>query len=204
MRKIPIILTAFLCLIAIASMAQFVFPVDSSNGRISFSSLEPTGMPCIEFINKAKEWFTQYYRKNSFEDRFGITRKGKPVFLKEDKIAKTIAGKCGFLIRYPKDRSGLNQEGVFISFILELKPTDSTSSLQMTDFVCYSVSGVQNDMRPPEYNMEIYNEPRMNDMDYVQDHVIPQVVKGIRAIREELLRYIRLGPDTGPKLPKIL
>jgi hypothetical protein len=186
-------------LLCLYADAQLRFPMDSATEKITYLSSESPGIGKAEMYGRTKAWFLQYYKTSRFEDHLKITRKGKPLNLVEDKSMQSISGKGGFYVMYPNDRSGLNMEQTFIMFTLTVQFSDTAFQAQITDILCIGAQTSQQDMRPPEYPLEAYNERRLNEKDYVQDFVIPQVTNGIRKVQEELSAAIRNGPIQSSK-----
>lgn len=177
---------------------QALFPIDNVSNKVSYKKIEIVTVPKVEMYNRTRTWFLNYYRTSKFEDYFRITKNGKPIHLVESKTANSITGKCGFYIMYPNDdRSGLNMEQTFIMFTLTVRFKDGTYESLITDFICFGAQTSKGNMRPPQFGLEAYNEGKLNDLDYVQQYVIPQVNNSVRKVQEELSRNIRLGNITG-------
>ena len=181
-----------------SSHAQALFPVDNTSSKVSYKKTEDVTVSKIDMYNRTKTWFLNYYRISKFEDHFRITKNGKPVQLVESKTASSITGKCGFYIMYPNDdRSGLNMEQTFVMFTLTVRFKDGGYESLITDLICFGGQTSKGNMRPPQFGLEAYNERKLNDLDYVQQYVIPQVNNSVRKVQEELSRNIRLGNITG-------
>jgi|GEM_PF-3261452 len=191
--KKTLFLLAFLYL-QLNGIGQDFFQSDQTSGKISFSKSEDIPVPKADKYNRVKTWFINYYKTSRFEDYFRVTKKGKPVYLVENKNNNSITGRCGFYIMYPTEGSGLVIEQTFVMFTMTISFTNTGYTNQISDLICFSNNtSSRNDMRPPEYGLEAYNERRLNDRDYVQQYVIPQVKNSIRKIQDELSRNIRYG-----------
>ncbi|MBW0177000.1 hypothetical protein [Sediminibacterium sp.] len=193
MKKTLLLLS--LLYLQLSGMGQAYFPSDQSTGKISFHKTEEIAVSKADKYNRVKTWFMNYYKISRFEDQFRVTKKGKPVYLVENKNKNSIAGRCGFYIMYPLETSGLVMEQTFVMFTMTISFTNTGYKNQISDIICFSSKTTSNvqDMRPPEYGLEAYNERRLNDRDYVQQYIIPQVNNSIRKVQEELSRNIRYG-----------
>lgn len=190
-----IFLLFFLLSLQLSGISQLLFPVDAASGKVYYHKTEETGITKAEKYNRVKTWFLNYYKTSRFEDHFRVTKKGKPVYLAENKNNNSITGRCGFYIMYPVESSELVIEQTFVMFTMTISFTNTGYKNQITDLICFSrkTTGASGDMRPPEYGLEAYNERRLNNRDYVQQYVIPQVNNSVRKIQEELSRNIRYG-----------
>lgn len=196
------LLTGFISLILLAKLqAQVFFPVDENSGKVFYTRLEKMPVSKSDIYNRTKIWFINYYRTSKFEDHFKITRKGKPVLLVENKNKTSITGKYGFYVMHPTETSGLVMDQTFVTLTMTISFTDSGYKNHITDLICYSSNtNASNNMRPPEFGLEAFNEMRLNRQDYVQQYIIPQVTNSIRKIQDELSRTIRYGNLTEAKL----
>ncbi len=181
--------------------AQVFFPVDENSGKVFYTRIENMPVSKSDIYNRTKTWFINYYRISRFEDHFKVTRKGKPVMLVENKNKSSITGKCGFYVMHPTEASGLVMEQTFVTLTMTISFTDSGYKNHITDLICYSSNtNSGNNLRPPEFGLEAFNEMRLNRQYYVQQYIIPQVTNSIRKIQDELSRNIRYGNLTEAKL----
>lgn len=181
--------------------AQVFFPVDANSGKVFYTRIENMPVSKSDIYNRTKTWFINYYRISRFGEHFKVTRKGKPVMLLENKNKSSITGKCGFYVMHPTEASGLVMDQTFVTLTMTISFTDSGYKNHITDLICYSSNtNAGNNMRPPEFGLEAFNEIRLNRQDYVQQYIIPQVTNSIRKIQDELSRTIRYGNLTEAKL----
>ncbi len=182
-------------------IAQAFFPIDESSGKVFYTRTETIPVSKSDKYLRAKTWFINYYRISSFEDHFKVTKRGKPVMLIENKNKFSITGKCGFYIMHPSESSGLIMNQTFVTLTMTLSFTDSGYKNHITDLICYTANTTAgNNMRPPEFGLEAFNELRLNRQEYVQKYIIPQVTNSVRKIQDELSRNIRYGNLTEARL----
>ncbi|MBL0882836.1 MAG: hypothetical protein IBJ16_05725 [Chitinophagaceae bacterium] len=143
---------------------------------------------------RTKNWLLYQYATSKFEDHFHISKKGKPVYLYEDKRMRNISCKYGFYIMYPvEDLSGLNMEQTFIMYTLTVHFTDSAFESRLTDLKCFTTNINTNNMRPPQFDLETYNSVQINGLAHVQQYIIPQDINSVRKVHDDLDRNIRYG-----------
>lgn len=174
--------------------AQLRLPTDDLSGKIVFAKTSSVELPRSEMYKRTKNWLLYQYATSKFEDHFNISKKGKPVYLAEDARMRTISGKYGFYIMYPiEDLSGLNMEQTFVTYTLTVNFKDTAFESKVSDLKCYTTATSKNGMRPPQFDLETYNSPQLNQLDHVQQYIIPQVLNSVRKIHEDLYRNIRYG-----------
>jgi len=174
--------------------AQLRLPTDDHSGKVVFAKTSSVGLPKSEMYKRTKNWLLYQYATSKFEDYFNISKKGKPVFLQEDARMRSISGKYGFYIMYPiEDLSGLNMEQTFVTYTLTVNFKDTAFESKVSDLKCYTTATSKNGMRPPQFDLETYNSPQLNQLDHVQQYIIPQVLNSVRKIHEDLYRNIRYG-----------
>lgn len=195
MKKIALFMLLLCC--SYISKAQLFFPTDEHTGKVSFTKEEAVAIPKPEMFRRTKVWLLNTYKTSKFEENFKLTRKGKPVYFTEGKNMSYITAKYGFYVMYPNnDMSGLNMEQTFVMYTLTIKFAKDTFHSTITDMICYGTATGGMDMRPEEYVLEAYNEPKLNRQDFVQYYIIPQVTNSVRRIQQELYRNIRYGNIT--------
>jgi hypothetical protein len=187
---IPFLLLFFLQ----QSSAQLKFPTDDHSGKVAFVKTSSVVLPRIEMYKRTKNWLLYQYATSKFEDHYNISKKGKPVYLYEDARMRSISGKYGFYIMYPiEDLSGLNMEQTFVMYTLTVNFKDTAFESKVSDLKCYTTATSKNGMRPPQFDLETYNSAQLNQLDHVQQYIIPQVLNSVRKIHEDLYRNIRYG-----------
>ena len=191
-------LLAPLLLLHLCVHSQVFFPVDAVSGKVFYTKTEDIEVSKTEKYNRAKTWFMNYYKTSRLDDQFSVSKKGRRLYLIEDKSKNTLTGRCGFYIMFPAEGSGLIMDQTFVMFTMTISITNTGYKNHISDLICFSGKTNNNgDMRPPEYGLEAYNERRLNDKDYVQQYIIPQVTNSIRKVQEEVSRNIRYGNLTG-------
>jgi hypothetical protein len=192
MKKMILFVLAFhfVC----SAMSQSYFPVDESSGKIHYQLTEEISVSHAEKFNRTKTWFMNYYKTSGLEEHFLVTRKGRLVHLTESKNKTSLSGKCGFYIMYPSEGSALVMEQVFVLFTMTIKFTGTGYENHITDMQCFTAktNSVTN-MRPLEFGLEAYNGQQLNRLDYVQQHVIPQVTNSVKKIQQDVSRNLRYG-----------
>lgn len=189
-------LLPFFCTVVLLNpvFSQKGFPVDDISGKVVFKKTTTVFLPRAEMYKRTKNWFLYQYATSKFENYFKISRNGKPVYLAEDKNMRSISGNYGFYIMYPvDDRSGLNMEQTFVLYTLTVNFKDSSFESKISNLKCFNTATSKKGMRPPEYNLETFNERQLNQLDYVQQYIIPQVTNSVRKIHDDLYRNIRYG-----------
>jgi len=181
-------------LMTISLYSQKGFPVDEVSGKVEFNKTSTVILPKSEMYKRTRNWLLYQYATSKFEDHFNISKKGKPVYLSEDKRMQRISSKYGFYIMYPvEDFSGLNMEQTFVMYTLTVNFKDSAFESKVSDLKCYNTATSKNGMRPPQFDLETYNSAQLNGLDHVQQYIIPQVLNSVRKIHEDLYRNIRYG-----------
>lgn len=189
-------LFVLILLISVFSYAytQQRFPTDDISGKVSFKKNTSILLPKSEMYKRTKNWLLYQYATSKFEDHFKIAKRGKPVQLIEDKYKRSISGNYGFYIMYPiDDQSGLNMEQTFVMYTLTVSFKDSSYESKVHNLKCFNTATSKRGMRPPQYDLETFNERQLNQLDYVQQYIIPQVSNSVRKVHEELYRNIRYG-----------
>ncbi len=183
----------FICTLQQLS-AQLKFPTDDPSGKVVFKKTSTVILPKSEMYKRTKNWLLYQYATSKFEDYFNISKKGKPVYLAEDSRMRNISSRYGFYIMYPvEDMSGLNMEQTFVMYTLTVNFKDSAFESKVSDLKCFTTATSKNGMRPPKFDLETYNSAQLNQLDHVQQYIIPQVMNSVRKIHEDLYRNIRYG-----------
>ena len=183
----------FICTLQQLS-AQLKFPTDDPSGKVVFKKTSTVILPKSEMYKRTKNWLLYQYATSKFEDYFNISKKGKPVYLAEDSRMRNISSRYGFYIMYPvEDMSGLNMEQTFVMYTLTVNFKDSAFESKVSDLKCFTTATSKNGMRPPKFDLETYNSAQLNQLDHVQQYIIPQVMNSVRKVHEDLYRNIRYG-----------
>ena len=189
----------FIQLICILILQEITYsqnrlPIDETSGRIVFSTTSSVVLSKSEMYKRTKNWLLYQYATSKFEDHFNISKKGKPVYLAEDSRMRSISGKYGFYIMYPiEDMSGLNMEQTFVMYTLTVNFKDSAFESKLSDLKCFTTATSNKGMRPPQFDLDIYNSAQLNRLYHVQQYIIPQVMNSARKVHEDLYRNIRYG-----------